>query len=134
MKFKRLLLGVGLSVVTIVSTLMVTLAASGSGWAYATIASVNMYGYVDYVNGVFWLKDTLYYNASISGVDAENVAETDKNVYIEPGSDKTTLSKEYLNKGKKYIYNKQVKIKEGSKGVLKLKCYDATKTITGVND
>ena len=134
MKFKRLLLGVGLSVVMIVSSLMVMIAASGSGWACATIASVNMYGYVDYVNGVFWLKDTLYYNASISGVDAENVAETDKNVYIQPGSDKTTLSKEYLHKGKKYIYNKQVSIKEGSKGVLKLKCYDATNSITGVNN
>ena len=124
-----------------------TMVALGTISAYASYASqskivkpkntsvidISVDAYVDFLLGPLLYEDRIYYTSYLSGPDINLVYNTsDTSCYIEPKTDKKTLSKIYLNannptanntNGAKCGYG-------GSYGQLTVKVADNTDTLT----
>lgn len=110
MKFKRITFFTSLALCATAVTSLVASAAEG------TVSFGNAYlsGYVGGVEGPNVITDKIWYNGSLYGNDAQNVEQCNQEVYVEPGTDTTTLGKKYLWNSKRLISESKVSCGHGS--------------------
>lgn len=93
-------------------------------------------GYITGVEGPLTITDKIWYNASLSGSDADYVPNPDfagsgDEVYVIPGTDTKTLSKVYLWADDKVVYGNEVSCGYGgSRAILQMHIPSKNKTIS----
>lgn len=131
MKAKRI---VAIATIMIMSTLVggASVFASASKRISSKYSDVNLYGYIDFVEGPYWITDKVWYSASISGVDVSSISQSSdsKIVYVIPGTDKNSLNPVYLDDCQRMRSGSKISCGYGgSYGKLGMFCVDTTGTV-----
>ncbi|MBQ4521354.1 MAG: hypothetical protein IJA10_00160 [Lachnospiraceae bacterium] len=137
MKVKRM---VAIAIIMIMSTLVggASVFASASKRISSKYSDVNLYGYIDFVEGPYWITDKVWYSASISGVDVSSIPHSSdpsensggKMVYVIPGTDENSLNPVYLDDCHRMRSGSKISCGYGgSYGKLAMFCVDTTETV-----
>lgn len=131
-KLKRMLC---IASICLLSTCTVALTAAAAEGTLSD-GGLKLDGYIAGVEGPLTITDKIWYNASLSGSDANYVPNpsfsgSGDKVYVVPGTDTKTLSKVYLWADDKVVYGNEISCGYGgSKAILEMHISSKNKTIS----